>query len=201
MMNKALCCFKSSRNRRNSGSLLPVTVKSRQDAVERPLLSNYSVSQDSWSSAQQQQWQQPPQIPQQTMFNPITPEQQFQPPEEDFFKDMTPQVKQQKKVVILSRGVGGTGSTLGNNKLVSDKFRVDDSLVPTTLSNDLGDLRDTDCAQEEGVWEDDLLDIDSTLKQVKEEERRRRQHHHQQQNLHQQQKSKKSLAATRLSSS
>lgn len=135
------------------------------------------------------------------MFNPITPEQQFQPPEEDFFKDMTPQVKQQKKVVILSRGVGGTGSTLGNNKLVSDKFRVDDSLVPTTLSNDLGDLRDTDCAQEEGVWEDDLLDIDSTLKQVKEEERRRRQHHHQQQNLHQQQKSKKSLAATRLSSS
>lgn len=207
IFQRALCCLKSNRSRRNSGSLLPLTVKNEtraggdpyQQEHSRPLLSQYSVSQDSWSS---QQWQQQQQNSPQELFNPVQADKQSKPishsnapvnqveqEEDDFFKDMTPKLKQQKKVLI---------STETNNLLSSDKFGVDDSAVP--LSLDLAELNDAHDGGER-VWEEEVFDIDSTLKEVKEAERKRRQQQHQERlktNLPSN-ASKKSLTATRLS--
>lgn len=202
LIRRGMCCFKT-RTRRNSGSLLPVTVKGNEAVganipeYQRPLLSQYSQAQDAWSS---QSWQQQQVAHFQQHSNlPASQSQQQQleePEEEDFFKDMTPKLKQQKKILL---DVSGHAS---DSRGMSNKFTVDVTAAVIPSSHQLEDLHDSD-NDGGAAWEEEVFDIDSTLKEVKEAERRRRQEQHQQRftaaSSSSAGKGKKSLAATRLS--
>jgi len=86
--------------------------------------------------------------------------------EEDFFQDMVPKVKHQKR--ILLNNPSSTQTTTKTNK-----FSVDETaaVIPKSIE-ELGDLDDSFQPQ---AWEEDFeVDIDSRIREARDEERKRR---------------------------
>jgi hypothetical protein len=114
----------------------------------------------------------------------------------DFFSDMTPRIKKQKKVILTKRE---NPSTFDMN----DKFQVDAKATIST-SSVLGDLEDNYSSFSGGDenWETENIDVDSTLREQREAERQRRVAEHQrviEQREREKKSRNKSLAATKLS--
>ncbi|KAI1305173.1 hypothetical protein HDE_01471 [Halotydeus destructor] len=191
MLRRAMCC----RKRRNSDSLLPVTVESTKQAPDhRQISSNYSSSSTSWQAYNQPSYNQP---------NYVTPnfsqassgqfEKSAQAPfadggrtlvpsgqdnkrdsiqddedqEPDFFTDMAPKIKKQKKVLLANgRDSNSPHSTV-------NKFGVD-VIATIPASSELGTIDDTLGPTTGDGWGEEPLDIDQSIREARETERLRR---------------------------
>lgn len=209
VIRRGLCCRRILR--RNSGSpLLPTTIRPTDTSVQaipsysagylhQPQFSQYSQSQlqtfQSWDSP----------VPVSETLAPshrngvdigTNQEEDGVPAEEDFFSDMRPQLRQQKKILLkqtnhadecVSQATGHRGN----------KFSVDASAV-IAPSRELGDLdEEVDAA----AWNEEELDMEQTIRAAREADRRRRQEENEERSrvVRDHKSARKSLTATRLS--
>lgn len=94
--------------------------------------------------------------------------------EEDFFRDMTPKVKQQRVYYLPS--------DQDNLQERSNKFNFDPAIASLPNSSRLGDLEDVDIdspttCDSASAWDEEVnsYEIENQIKKVREEERRKRQ--------------------------
>lgn len=116
--------------------------------------------------------------------------------EEDFFRDMRPQLRQQKKILLTQSDHADecVSQATGHR---SNKFSVDASAV-IAPSRELGDLEEEADA---AAWNEEELDMEQTIRAAREADRRRRQEENEERSrvVRDHKSARKSLTATRLS--
>ena len=182
LLRRGLCCRRILR--RNSGApLLPTTISKADMAVmsggspayqpteapSRPHLPQFSQQQQQHQSHLQSRQSSlpPPASSTEAAKVPLSTEQAEE--EEDFFRDMAPQLKRQKKVLLEQSESRSSGH------LQQSKFLVDASAT-IWPSRELGDLQDLqDCEEAASAWDEEALDVRQAIREARDMERRRRQ--------------------------
>ena len=200
LLRRRLSCRRSQR--RNSGSLLPTSVKSTDPLVHRAATTPAYLPQFSQYSQSQLQtfhsWNSPPtsQLPSsaatvagQSREVPVTANEAEV--EDDFFRDMAPQLRHQRTVLLQPPVHQSQTDAIAQP---SRRFCVDSSatLGPT---RDLGDLEEP----EGSAWEaEEEVDVEEAMRAAREAERKRRQRENEAR-VARQHEASRSLVATKLS--
>ena len=193
LFRRAMCCFR--RSRRNSGMILPVTNEKPSPTVDyNQISSQYSSvsTTNRWQhglsyNSQQQQGQQPYNSNPESLVTQVEPDDQAEP---DFFTEMAPSIKRQKKVRL--------NNTAQDSAINSAKFGVVDlgPSIPSHSTSELGTLEDQSYSggyyatndvsnqayghsADGDAWESEPVDIESSLREAREMERKRRLAEHQ----------------------
>ena len=124
--------------------------------------------------------------------------------EADWFRDMEPQLRHQKKVLLHHKSPPDMQSQASSHS--SNKFSVDASAA-IVVSRELGDLDEEETGIGTTAWNEEELDMEKTIREAREADRRRRQKENEDRSravrMHQQQhkssRINKSLAASKLS--
>jgi hypothetical protein len=119
--------------------------------------------------------------------------------EEDYFRDMMPELRQQKRVLLHPADSTPDGRSQASGHR-SNKFSVDASAV-IAATRELGDL-DDEPHDESLAWNEEELDMEQTVRAAREADRRRRQEENEERtrrSARENKSSRKSLTATKLS--
>lgn len=219
LIRRAICCRRIWR-RSDADPILPVTVKPGPGvpSISQTVLPG-SYSQFSQYSSQShvqtvtQSWNMGQQagasnsltaVQQSTELATRADEEETQE-EADWFRDMEPKLRHQKKVLLHHKSSHDSQSQASSH--TSNKFSVDASAA-IVVSRELGDLDEEETGTGTTAWNEEELDMEKTIREAREADRRRRQKENEDRSravrMHQQQQHKssrinKSLAASKLS--